>query len=213
LGGRGNRNSKEAKAQGPPAAADAPKGKPRRRMSVAEQRHFDRQRLAQWQVSQKWAPTRKLSTPELRSAREMFFQFDADNSGSIDAEEIGRMMRSLGQNPNPSEIQELINSVDEGDKDGQLQMREFLKLFSMAIDTKGAATGSDVNNCFSFLGGDPRDEGSRVSGDTLTKSLYDDFGLDIGLNDLEISGGELSRKDLERIILPPIHQKRSALLK
>jgi len=178
-------------------------------MSVAEQKHFDKQRFAQWQVSQKWAPVRKLRTPELRAAREMFFMFDADNSGSIDADEIGRMMRTLGQNPNPGEIQELINSVDEGDKDGQLQMREFLKLFSMAIDTRGAATGTDVNNCFFHFGGDPRDDDSRIDGQELTRNLQEDFGLDVQLHDLDLSGPQLSRKDMEHIMLPPIHQKRS----
>ena len=57
----------------------------------------------------------------------MFFDMDRDGSGSIDAEELGMMLRSLGQNPTEKELDELIDSVDEGDKDGQIQLREFLK--------------------------------------------------------------------------------------
>lgn len=85
----------------------------------------------------------------------MFFELDRDGSGSIDAEELGMMLRSLGQNPTDEELKELIDSVDDGDdKDGQLQLREFLKLYTQGLDSKnkGAAGKEDVFNVFVALG-------------------------------------------------------------
>ena len=78
----------------------------------------------------------------------MFFDLDRDGSGSIDAEELGMMLRSLGQNPTDEELRDLIDSVDEGDKDGQIQLREFLKLYTQSLDQKssGAAGKEDVDN-------------------------------------------------------------------
>merc|ERR1711988_1994165 len=98
------------------------------------------------------------------AARKMFFDLDRDGSGSIDAEELGMMLRSLGQNPTDEELHELIDSVDEGEKDGQIQLREFLKLYTQGLDAKnaGKAGKEDVVHVFSALGGDPHKEGSTV---------------------------------------------------
>ena len=38
--------------------------------------------------------------------------FDKDGDGSITTKELGVVMRSLGQNPTESELQEIINQVD-----------------------------------------------------------------------------------------------------
>ena len=44
--------------------------------------------------------------------REAFAVFDKDGSGSVSGEELGTVMRSLGQNPTEEELQEIINEVD-----------------------------------------------------------------------------------------------------
>lgn len=52
-----------------------------------------------------------------------------DGSGSIDVDELCVMMRALGQNPSPEELEELVRSVDGkhgGEMDGQIQLREWL---------------------------------------------------------------------------------------
>lgn len=158
--------------------------------------------LAGWAVAQKWSPPRQLKTPELKQARSMFIELDSDGSGSIDADELEMMMHKLGQNPTKHELNELINSVDEGDKDGQLQFREFVKLFTMGLDTKGDAKLSDATDCFMWLGGDPRDDDSRVGADEIVRHLRDEFDLDVNL--AEVFGTakeELSKEDLEEMLL------------
>ena len=70
------------------------------------------------------------------------------------------MLRSLGQNPSDEELLDLINSIDGqdgGDKDGKLQLREFLKLYADAMGDDGKASNKtgkeDVNNVYSAMGG------------------------------------------------------------
>jgi len=44
--------------------------------------------------------------------REAFELFDHDGSGFITTDEIGVVMRRLGQNPSPSELEDMIRDVD-----------------------------------------------------------------------------------------------------
>ena len=107
-----------------------------------------------WSVAADYKPPRKISDKELEAARKMFFELDRDGSGSIDAEELGMMLRSLGQNPTDEELRDLIDSVDEGDKDGQIQLREFLKLYTQSLDQKSSGTAGkeDVFNVYMAMG-------------------------------------------------------------
>ena len=114
----------------------------------------------QWttQIHQKLP--KKLPDDVLAAAKKMFFELDRDNSGSIDADELGVMLRSLGQNPTDEELRALIASVDGadgGESDGQIQLREFLRLYSDAVDNDGKKVNkvdrSDVYNVFQTFGG------------------------------------------------------------
>ena len=126
----------------------------------------------------KFVPTRRLTDHELTAARRMFFDLDKDGSGSIDEEELATMLRSLGQNPTEEEVRDLIRSVDEGDYDGKIQLREFLKLYSLGID--GHVTGAkDVNDCFSAMGGDPRDKEAKVNVDMVKEIMSKEFDLEV----------------------------------
>ncbi|KAI4883867.1 hypothetical protein NFI96_020328 [Prochilodus magdalenae] len=67
-----------------------------------------------------------LSSPcpaEFRAAFEVFVQ-DAED-GCISTKELGKVMRMLGQNPTPEELQEMIDEVDE-DGSGTVDFEEFL---------------------------------------------------------------------------------------
>jgi len=161
----------------------------------------DTKKFAAWKVEQKWAPARRLSTPEMQRARQMFHEIDTNQSGAIDFEELGRAMRNLGQNPSDNDLRELVAAVDDGD--GQLQMREFFDLFARGLDTNGTTRSSDVTDTFVSMGGDPADDMSKVDAESVRQHLIADFDLDVSLADVfGIKGtGELSRKDFERLLV------------
>jgi len=161
-----------------------------------------------WHVTD-YKPPRKISDKELEMARKMFFELDRDGSGSIDAEELGMMLRSLGQNPTEDELAALIDSVDGGDdndKDGQIQLREFLKLYTEGLDTKskGRAGKEDVANVFSALGGDTNNKDDRVSKDALTGMLMEFYNLEVDPDTIMTKAADgITRADLEGFLMDP----------
>ena len=48
--------------------------------------------------------------------RQAFKLFDKDGDGTVSTNELGVVMRSLGQSPTDEELQAMINEVDEDGK-------------------------------------------------------------------------------------------------
>ncbi|KAF7313850.1 Calmodulin-like protein [Mycena chlorophos] len=61
--------------------------------------------------------------------KEAFSLFDKDGDGTITTLELGTVMRSLGQNPTESELQDMINEVD-ADGNGTIDFNEFLAMMA-----------------------------------------------------------------------------------
>ena len=63
-----------------------------------------------------------------------------DGDGTISAHEIGSFLRSLGQNPTPEELEDIVNEVDV-DNSGTIDFPEFLgKPLSLSL-ASGARRG------------------------------------------------------------------------
>jgi len=165
--------------------------------------------VIKWETKTVFKPPKKIPDYALQKAKLMFFQLDRDSSGSIDAEELGLMLRSLGQNPTDEELLELINSVDgsDGEKDGKIQLREFLILYASALGedgepAKAAAGKDDVDNVFMQFGGDRSKNESKIESADLIGHLSENFNLDVDLS--ETFGlprdGQLSKDDVAKML-------------
>ncbi|XP_066153914.1 calmodulin-like isoform X1 [Euwallacea fornicatus] len=79
-----------------------------------------------------------VSKSQMKEFREAFRLFDKDGDGSITKEELGRVMRSLGQFARTEELQQMLQEVDV-DGDGNVSFEEFLDMAWSA----GAGTDAD----------------------------------------------------------------------
>ncbi|XKL64680.1 hypothetical protein PGB90_004766 [Kerria lacca] len=70
-----------------------------------------------------------MSKKQLNEFREAFMLFDKDGDGSITKEELGRVMRSLGQFAREEELQQMLHDVDI-DGDGCFSFDEFVEIAS-----------------------------------------------------------------------------------
>ncbi|KIW99989.1 uncharacterized protein Z518_10917 [Rhinocladiella mackenziei CBS 650.93] len=79
-------------------------------------------------------PTPKLTEEETQAYKDVFALFVS----TITAHELGEIMRSLGQNPSDSELQDMINEVDV-DHSGSIDFEEFLKMMSTTVKAQDFA--------------------------------------------------------------------------
>ncbi|NJM70263.1 MAG: ERV1/ALR-related protein [Scytonema sp. RU_4_4] len=68
-----------------------------------------------------------LSEEQVEKLWEAFKVFDEDSSGAISTEELGQVMRSLGQSPSDTELRDMIKEVDV-DLSGSIDFEEFKAL-------------------------------------------------------------------------------------
>ncbi|GAV61920.1 EF_hand_5 domain-containing protein/EF_hand_6 domain-containing protein [Cephalotus follicularis] len=79
------------------------------------------------------------SNEVLENLKDAFSVYDIDGNGSITAEELHKVLRSLGDECSISECRKMINGVD-CDGDGMIDFEEFKVMMSMGsrIDTMGS---------------------------------------------------------------------------
>ncbi|XP_055546572.1 neo-calmodulin isoform X2 [Wyeomyia smithii] len=82
---------------------------------------------------------RFISKNQMKEFREAFRLFDKDNDGSITKEELGTVMRSLGQFARVEELEQMLMEIDV-DGDGNVSFEEFVDIMSNMTDTVAEAS-------------------------------------------------------------------------
>lgn len=128
------------------------------------------------------AGSKTLNNEQIARLKEVFDHFDADKSGSIDADELINVFESMGQAVTREEMEKMIASVDD-DGSGQIEFEEFMMLMCSNYGAKTLET--DMQEAFSVY--DP-DATGKVTLSTLRQMIID------------TSGGRLTEKEIADII-------------
>lgn len=92
-----------------------------------------------------------LTDEELWDCQQTFKHFDCDSSDSIDAEELGRLLRVSGLKPLDSEISGMLKKYDL-EKSGKIEFEEFIQIYK---DLKPKNPNMDeIVKAFNFFDGD-----------------------------------------------------------
>ncbi|KAI9270372.1 calmodulin [Phascolomyces articulosus] len=80
----------------------------------------------------------QLTSEQIEEYRASFQQFDKDNNGTIDAKELGGVMRSLNMSVSETEVKSMIRELD-ADGSGSIDFEEFLSMLTRTksnVDTQ-----------------------------------------------------------------------------
>jgi calmodulin len=90
----------------------------------------------------------KLTESQMTGIKDAFTLFDTDGDGSISVKELGKVIRSLGQNPTDAEIINIISKADSN-RNGTIEFDEFVVMMSHRM--KSVSFEDDVKKTFDLF--------------------------------------------------------------
>uniref|UniRef100_A0A8C4NDU6 Troponin C, slow skeletal and cardiac muscles n=1 Tax=Eptatretus burgeri TaxID=7764 RepID=A0A8C4NDU6_EPTBU len=122
---------------------------------------------------------------EFRAAFDIFVQ-DAED-GCISTKELGQVLRMLGQNPSPDELQEMIDEVDE-DGSGTVDFEEFLVMMVRSMQGEESKGKSEEElaelyrmfdkNCDGYIDFEELKSMLEATGEEITQEEIQDLFAD-----------------------------------
>jgi len=95
-----------------------------------------------------------LTPEELWDCQQTFKHFDRDSSDSIDADELGRLLRVSGLKPLDSEVVEILRKYDL-DKSGKIEFEEFIQIYK-EMKIKNDHNMDDIVKAFNYFDADKK---------------------------------------------------------
>jgi len=134
--------------------------------------------------------------------KEVFMLFDKDEDGVINMTELAVMMKSLGQRPSETELEKMVQAVDQ-DGSGQIEFNEFLQM--MARRMSGIESEEELREAFKCF--DKDDDGFLTVGELrhIMTSLGDkmtNLEVDDMVREADRDGdGKVNYQEFVRVLL------------
>jgi Ca2+-binding EF-hand superfamily protein len=135
-------------------------------------------------------PRDHLTQRQKDEIREAFDLFDADASGTIDANELETAFRALGHEPKPGEIAKMIADIDK-DGGGDVDFNEFLQMMTAKISQGDSK--ETIDKIFNMY---DQDKTGKISVDNL-RWVANELGEEISDADLDLIMEEMTQFDLD----------------
>mmetsp|Transcript_42786 Transcript_42786/g.118185 ORF Transcript_42786/g.118185 Transcript_42786/m.118185 type:complete len:161 (-) Transcript_42786:209-691(-) len=143
----------------------------------------------------------KLTEDQVEEFKEAFALFDRDGDGTITADELGVVLRSLGRNPTMEELNAMVADVDD-DGNGKIDFPEFLRLMASKLTANDSA--DEMREAFQVF---DRDKSGSVTASEL-KAVMNNLGEQVTdaevlamIREADADGdGELSFEDFLQFV-------------
>ena len=96
-------------------------------------------------------PEKKFTDEEVAQLKQAFALFDLDGNGYITNDELGTVLRKMGQEPTDEEVDAMIAEIDE-DGDGTIDFEEFCELMEKRMSDD--STEADIIEVFKVFDND-----------------------------------------------------------
>mmetsp|Transcript_9810 Transcript_9810/g.20818 ORF Transcript_9810/g.20818 Transcript_9810/m.20818 type:complete len:153 (-) Transcript_9810:278-736(-) len=145
----------------------------------------------------------KLTKEQIEEARGAFKMFDKDGSGDISVDELGTVMRNLGQFPSDTELRSMMDETDT-DGNGVIDFDEFLAMVQrqMVAQASEPDIGLEAFRVFDkngdgYISADELRQIMASLGETLT-----DEEVEMMIDEADVDGdGQISYKEFSKLLL------------
>ncbi|CAG8568768.1 17668_t:CDS:2, partial [Racocetra fulgida] len=138
---------------------------------------------------------------QIAELKEAFGLFDKDGDGSVTIKELGDVMRSLGHNPNETELRDMINEVDL-DNNGTIDFNEFLNM--MARKVKDSDAEEEIKEAFKVFDKDGNGLISAAELKTVMSSIGEkltDEEIDEMIHEADVDGdGQINYEEFVKMM-------------
>ena len=146
--------------------------------------------------------SKKFTDEQVAEFKQAFALFDTDGNGFVTTDELGTVMRSLGQKPTDEEILDMIHLVDE-DGDGTIDFEEFILLMEMKMNDSDEE--QDIIEVFKVFDNDGNGYITAAELRHVMTNLEEkltDEEIDEMINEADIDGdGQISYNEFKRMML------------
>ncbi|KRX00133.1 hypothetical protein PPERSA_10632 [Pseudocohnilembus persalinus] len=143
---------------------------------------FNQQKAKKQIILSEVIPEEVLNQDEMRACKESFDAYDKLGYGTIEAEELQKVLEELGQKPTRQQIYKMIDEVDEHKK-GYLEYKDFIRAIAYHKLIENEKEEMDTLEAYVSLGGDASKEG-EIGTEQLVKIIKDEFNMTIDIERL-----------------------------